>query len=362
MSQKNNSALIAVISVVATLFFVMIIAVVILLIKFLPNDPTDPTTPSNTNPSQNSSYGQQSNSNTQQNSSTQQQTPTTMYVANVKNSIYLRSKPAEDSSNIITTIPVGTAVLWLENVDTVFSKVEYNGTTGYVKRDYLSATKPQAQTYNNTTISKYVYVVNVKNSIYLRSTAAETSGNIITTIPLGAQVGYIERANSTFSKISYKGNIGYAKTKYLSDMAPYQGSNTTISKYMYVANVKNSIYLRSTAAETSGNVITTIPLGTQVGYIERTNGTFSKINYNGTIGYVKTQYLSDYYSTGYTYFTVYNVKNSIYLRSTPKEVSNNIICTIPLGTTVRYMGESSNGFHKISYNGYVGYSKAIYLK
>lgn len=223
--------------------------------------------------------------------------PTTMYVANVKNSIYLRSTPEEIDSNILTTIPVGTPVIWMENTSTVFSKVSYGGTTGYVKRDYLSGTVPQKK-------------------------------------PTSTQP---------------------------------PASNTTVSKYVYVANVENSIYLRSSAAEYSNNIITTIPVGTQVGYIEPANSVFSKIKYNGTVGYAKTCYLSDYYykkpsTPSSTYFTVSNVKTSIYLRSTPKEDPNNIICEIPLGTVVRYLGESSGGFYKISYNGYIGYSKSIYLE
>jgi hypothetical protein len=214
--------------------------------------------------------------------------PTTMYVANVENSIYLRSAPVEEDGNIITTIPVGTQVVWLENTNTVFSKVSYSTMTGYVKRDYLSARDPKQ--------------------------------NIV---PAG---------------------------------------NNVVSRYVYVTNVKNSIYLRSTAAERPDNVITTIPVGTQVGYIESVNNVFSKIKYNGVIGYAKTIYLADYYDSGYEYLVVCNVKNSIYLRSEPRENSNNIICEIPLGDIVCYLGNAGNGFYKISYNGYVGYSKSAYLR
>lgn len=215
-----------------------------------------------------------------------------MYVANVKNSIYLRSEPAENDSNIITTIPVGTQVIWHENTNSVFSEISYNGMSGYVKRDYLSSQRP---------------VQNTPNSSY--------------------------------------------------------SANTTVSKYMYVANVKNSIYLRSSASENANNIITTIPLGTQVGYIERANSVFSKIKYNGTVGYAKTIYLADYYSSSYDeYLTVYNVKHSIYLRSAPYENPNNIICEIPLGAVVRYIENAGGGFYKISYNGYTGYSKSMYLR
>ena len=146
---------------------------------------------------------------------------------------------------------------------------------------------------------------------------------------------------------------------------PAISGNTTVSEYRYVANVKYSIYLRSAPTENDGNIICEIPLGTQIGYIEATNGVFSKINYNGTIGYSKTEYLSrtkPNLSTPSNILTVCNVKVSIYLRSAPVENGNNIICEIPVGTQVELIERTNSTFYKIRYNGYVGYSKAEYLR
>ena len=305
MNQKKNNALVAGIATLATLLGVMFIVVVLIFADVIPTKSSKSDSKSDQAALETgnnaASDGQILNEELELDEEVPQ-TPTaeenvaekqnvTMYVANVANSIYLRSEPAENDSNIITTIPVGTGVTWHKNTNSVFSEITYSGITGYVKRDYLSAKKPQGNSVNSS-------------------------------------------------------NTG----------------NTTVSKYVYVANVKNSIYLRSSASENSSNIITTIPVGTQVGYIERANSVFSKIKYNGTVGYAKTIYLSDYYtSTSYTYLTVCNVKHSIYLRSAPAENPNNIICEIPLGTKVRFIENAGGGFYKISYNGYTGYSKSIYL-
>lgn len=229
-----------------------------------------------------------------------------------------------------------------------------------------AAPQPIPAPVNNTVISQK-YVANVKYSIYFRSEPVENDSNIICEIPLGTQVGFIENANTVFAKINYNGSIGYAKQQYLSDYMPNISSNTTISSYMYVANVKYSIYFRSEPRENSGNIICEIPLGTMVGFIERADNVFSKINYNGSIGYVKTEYLStiapgiSYSSVGST-MTVVNVAYAIYLRSSPSESSDsNIIAEIPVGATVTYLGTPDNTFYKISYGGMVGYSKQIYL-
>ena len=146
-------------------------------------------------------------------------------------------------------------------------------------------------------------------------------------------------------------------------------SNTTVVSYMYVANVKYSIYLRSLPEENDSNIITEIPLGTQVGFIENADSVFAKINYNGRIGYSKREYLSSVSpNAGYSgrawsdTMTVTNVKYAIYLRSTPSEASDaNIIMEIPVGSKVTYLDTPNNTFYKISYGGTVGYSKQIYL-
>lgn len=208
-----------------------------------------------------------------------------VYVANVNNSIYLRSTPEETEGNILTEIPLATPVGFIEQADAVFDKINYNGMIGYAKRQYLSATQPVV----DNTVKQTMYVANVRESIYLRSTPAETDSNIITTIPLGTAVGYISSANNTFAKINYNGTIGYAKHIYLSN---YPYSSNTYNTTMYVSNVKHSIYLRSAPVEDESNIIMEIPLGEAVTLIEYTNDTFYKINYRGTVGYAKAEYLS----------------------------------------------------------------------
>lgn len=214
----------------------------------------------------------------------------TMFVANVEHSIYFRSSPAELDSNIVCEIPLATQVAFIENTDAVFAKIKYNGQEGYVKREYLSATQPQPKTSGSsgdTTIKYNMYVVNVKNSIYLRSEPVENSSNIICEIPLGSEVGFIERTNGTFMKIYYQGKYGYSKAEYLSSSPPYYGG----SVYMTVCNVKTSIYLRKQPVEDSSNIICEIPVNSTVEFLGNANGTFYKIRWNGREGYAKSEYL-----------------------------------------------------------------------
>lgn len=144
----------------------------------------------------------------------------------------------------------------------------------------------------NTVISSYMYVANVKYSIYFRSEPFENDSNIICEIPLGTMIGYIEPTDSVFSKINYNGSIGYVKTQYLSYNAPSQKKTYSYGRSMTVVNVKHSIYLRSTPYETSGNIIMEIPVGATVTYISTPNSTFHEISYAGTTGYSKQEYLA----------------------------------------------------------------------
>ena len=292
-----------------------------------------------------------------------------MYV--VENA-YIRSEPSDTSSILIGLSP-GASLIYHKDANSVFASVTYTNSeaqyNGYIEKSLLSLTKPSVA--DSTTM----YVANVKYSIYFRNAPIEDKSNIICEIPLGTPVTFIENADNVFAKISYNNQEGYVKREYLSVSVPQASAspvpsansgNTAIAYYMYVANVKNSIYLRSEPSENQNNIICEIPLGTKVGFIEYANKSFSKISYNGKYGYAKTEYLSRASSsstnTSSNTMTVCNVKNSIYLRSTPEETPNNIICEIPVGSNVTFINNGNIEFYKISWNGYTGYSKSEYLR
>lgn len=292
--QKNNGGLIAAVSVLG----VLVVAVAVFLILWFSGiiGKTEKSVEDNT-----SAYVQQEEKKEEAPAPpTPAPEPVTMYVANVKTSIYFRSQPTEVDSNIICEIPLRTAISFIENVDAVFAKIIYNGQEGYVKREYLSSTMPAAPAPSaadgNTSVSSYKYIANVKNSVYFRSQPTELDSNIMGEIALGVKVGYIERTNNVFSKIYYNGKYGYVKTQYLSSSSPGSSSSSSASggsvqSYVMVSNVKTSIYFRSSPSENSSNIICEIPVNTVVGFVERTNNVFSKIYYNGRYGYAKSEYL-----------------------------------------------------------------------
>ena len=167
MNRKNNTMLAVVVASLATLTVVMIIILVLIFTGVFPlgrtnlqesgktipgqvesgelsSEPESPTVPENPIVPEDSTVPESPEIKPSSEDSVNQAPsvePTVMYVANVKNSIYLRSEPVENNSNIITEIPVGEQVLWYENTDNVFSEISYNGMRGYAKKEYSNPTR-----------------------------------------------------------------------------------------------------------------------------------------------------------------------------------------------------------------------------
>jgi len=85
----------------------------------------------------------------------------------------------------------------------------------------------------------------------------------------------------------------YSVSPYYAETIPMP-ENTTVVSYKYIVNVANAAYFRSTPSESEDNVICTIPLNTEVGFIEVTDNVFSRVEYNGQYGYVKSEFLGNF--------------------------------------------------------------------
>ncbi|MEG0854849.1 MAG: SH3 domain-containing protein [Terrisporobacter sp.] len=153
-------------------------------------------------------------------------------------------------------------------------KVKYNNTTGYVYGSYVSEAIQSTDT-------KYVSAT----SLNFRS-GASTSSSIIGSLSKGTKVEVLSESNG-WSKIKYNGQIGYVSSKYLVDkVTDSDSSTTTTTKYVSAT----SLNFRSGASTTS-SIIGKLSNGTKVEVLSESNG-WSKIKYNGQIGYVSSQYLS----------------------------------------------------------------------
>ena len=194
------------------------------------------------------------------------------------NSVNFRTGPGTNYSSIYKLNKgykveyIGTKGSWIQ--------VKYNGKTGYVHGDYVGSYS------NSSTTTKVV----TATSLNVRS-GAGTKYSIIGSLKKGTSVSVISESNG-WSKINYNGKNGYVSSKYLCNentSSNNSSSNETI-KYKKVVTA-TSLNFRSGPSTTSSK-IGSIKEGTEVGVISESDG-WSKISYNGKIGYVSSQYLGD---------------------------------------------------------------------
>ncbi len=79
----------------------------------------------------------------------------TMYIGNCNVSVTLRTGPGTDYSEI-RQIAYGEEVYVIEYTTDDFAKVMYNGSRGYVMRDYVVGTKPTVYYYNDEDVKAVV--------------------------------------------------------------------------------------------------------------------------------------------------------------------------------------------------------------
>ena len=103
-----------------------------------------------------------------------------------------------------------------------WSKINYNGSTGYVSSQYLQSTKPSSSSSSET--SQTVKYVNTTSGLNMR-TGPATSYAKITTIAYGQSVNVLSTSNG-WSKINYSGSTGYVSSQYLQSKKPSSSSSS----------------------------------------------------------------------------------------------------------------------------------------
>lgn len=121
------------------------------------------------------------------------------------------------------------------------------------------------------------------SGLNLRS-GASTGYSIITAAPRGAAVIILENAGNNWYKVNYRGSIGYMSGDYLKLTTSVDGTFGT------GAINGSSVRFRS-APSLSASILGTYNTGTKMTVVG-VSGDWYKVNYNGTVGYVYSQYLT----------------------------------------------------------------------
>ena len=187
-----------------------------------------------------------------------------------------------------------------------------------------------------------------------------TSYRVLKILTKGTEVEIISTSGD-WSKVKCSGTTGYVKNEYLSNPSSNENNSTAI-KYVKAT----SLNVRS-GPSTSYSILGKLKLNDKVEVLGETS-TWSKINYNGKVAYVSSEFLSDSKSDTNgenstevkpTTVTKYVKATSLNVRSGPS-TSYSILGKLKLNDKVEVLGETST-WSKINYNGNTAYVSSEYL-
>ncbi len=236
------------------------------------------------------------------------ETAGTAKVTTASGSLNLREN-ARSGARILLQIPQNATVT-LHSNQGEWCLVTYRGTTGYVMTKFLTINTSSDQgstvtpgtpekpgqsgadgessgtTSNDGLATGKTAYVNASGTLNMRS-AADRSSSLRALLLAGARVS-IDSYGTTWSRISVAGLSGYVQTQYLSASQPL---NLPGYALRYVVTESGSLNMRMNASGSS-SVVLTIPRHAEIKLLEG-GKTWSRVSYQGVIGYVQTSFLSD---------------------------------------------------------------------
>lgn len=195
----------------------------------------------------------------------------------------------------VAVIPQGATVS-VHSKGADWCRVSYSGKTGYVMTKFLSfgsAAPTETPTPAPEVVISYARVNTVTGGLNLRETP---NGTRIAVIPQNAVIGVITKG-ADWSRVKYGDKVGYVMTKFLADTTATPAPTTpptpgdTLQCYGKVTTANGGgLNMRSGPATTYGR-IASIKNGGVVEVYDK-GAVWSRIKYNGTFGYVMSQYLT----------------------------------------------------------------------
>ena len=186
-------------------------------------------------------------------------------------------------------------------------------------------------------------------------TGAGTNYGIISTLPAGTHVVVSSQSSGGWATVVYNGTVGYISSDYLkraNEMDASFGTGTIDGSY---------VRMRS-GASTSSSILGTYNSGTTM-TVTGVSGAWYKVSYNGTAGYVHSDYVSLSGVTsngGSTAGSNGSVKGSdVRMRSGPG-TNYSILGTYQNGTALTVTG-TENGWSKVTIGGVSGYIRSDYV-
>ncbi|MCQ2437426.1 MAG: SH3 domain-containing protein [Clostridia bacterium] len=223
-------------------------------------------------------------------------TGATMRVVNCNEYVTLRKTPSKQGHSA-AKVPLNATVSYYGYGDTAeFYHVNYNGTEGYILRQYLAiVSNSSSSSASSVSTTEYtaMRVYNCNEYVSLRKSPS-TSANRLQKVYYGQFVTVLNRnVGNGFYYCDFNGTKGYILAQYLTpDISKLYNGADMHNYNMRVAYCQSYITLR-TAPITSAPEITKVPLNSIVRVVyDNTGDEFYYVYYNGMYGYVLSKYLA----------------------------------------------------------------------
>jgi len=195
--------------------------------------------------------------------------------------VRLRSGPSTDDS-VISVVNPGTSVEVLEHDPAGWSMVKISGTAGYIKSEFL-----KFPIGNTPAIFRTTDGVNFRSS-----PTNDIKTNIIRGIVHGTSVEVLAHDPAGWSNVRIGDTTGYIRSDFLTrditvSAAAAPAASTQPSMTLWTSGGVN---LRS-GPSTDHSVLKLLNGGTAVSVLEQNSSGWSKVNANGTIGWIASEFL-----------------------------------------------------------------------
>ncbi|EOU1760856.1 SH3 domain-containing protein [Clostridium perfringens] len=192
---------------------------------------------------------------------------------------------------------------------------------------------------------------------------ADSSHEIITSIPRGARVNIIDKVSDNWYKVGYKDFVGYVEAKHIRVL----GDNLNQDNVGLIS--ANQLNVRTSPNE-NGQVIGTLHKNDKVNVLDKSIDGWYKIDFNGRRAYVSSKYVNLIsYKNNEVKTEVkkepiegtgkVNINTALNVRQA-STTNSRIIGSLKGGEKVNIISES-NGFYKIEFNNSYGYVYSKYI-
>ena len=271
--------------------------------------------------------------------------PTNGSATVIDGELNLRSS-ASTNANVLAVMPDGARVALTGRSSNGFLSVTYQGTSGWAYAVYLRTGDD-----NPVPPSSGATATVIDGALNLRASAS-TAAAVVTVLPDGAVVTLAGQSSNGFSKVSWNGSSGWAYSIYLSTGGDDGGSGNGTFATVF----DGALNLRS-GAGMEYDVLMVMPDAARVELTGSTGNGFTRVIYNGTTGWASSQWLRTGGSIG---STAKVIDGELNLRASAS-TSASVLAVMPNNATVTPLGQSSNGFAKVRYNGIEGWAYEEYL-